>query len=1444
MGGTDLDLLARYARTRDADAFAELVARHRDMVYSACYRTLGEAADAEDSAQECFLHLARSAGSVRASVGGWLHRVAVRTSMAMRRRDRARRETEGEAASMLADREAEPSWDEIKGEIDGAIDGLPHELREPLVLHFLGGRSQTEIGEELGLSQSAISVRVKKGVELVRRHLKQAGLPLSAAGLTMLLSTRTCQAAPASLVAELGKLAMAGVGSSSAGAGASALGLAALIGSKAKIACVVALSLVGAAAVHHALGGTGRRGAEPAALAPGRAKPQSLVTRQARTPSAIGPKANSQANAVPASADRLRKSKPLGPPRRRDAGSRNAAPEDRAVRADPDISRERRNAAPSAAAPRGRYAVGPELALRSPGPNVATEAVAALAGAAVGATWERDDVAMLRRPQFAHTAAIETPGVALRHLGVDERTCAVIADIVSLANATLRGKFPHLAERDILVFVTPPRGGWYETTTTNRVDTIYIQLGQKGLGEYFRADAGPVGLLCQAVAELHNPQRIPGFDRYVTHRHLVPAVEEEFGPDVLPDENAPPLAADGEEMLRTITSEEYALVHPDFAAAGALAAVEDTLGLDGLQAALTAIPADADVPLTALREAAVAREPALQEAFSTYDHARELELDEDGSCLVTSFEGEGTFVPASDHPLGDLITPLVIRHRPGIEVSRTDEWATHGEHSLRFEAEAIGRWTSLGMWDPDWRFGDLRRFSQLDLDLMVESGEPEKIRVRLHDDVWHGHGQVYLFDGTVNPGEPLHISYPLDEDGLRGAKTWEAPYFDGRLRASEITNLEVMFIDPGGYVALYLDNIRLTPRQQNRPRPPPAPVGGSGRGSRATRVSIERPGVRLLYAQGVNEAYLEPIADIVSAAKRAFQELLPHLAKERISVRVRPAAGGSESTITDREDDIHIRLGPKGLGEYLRADAGPIGILCQAVAELHNPRRMPGLDRYMTHRHLVPAVMAEVEPDALPRENATPLAEDGMPMLELLTDATYTALHPDFAAVGALLAIENEMEWEGLRPLLAVANSDEFRDPFGALTQYMAANQDAGPDLIAALEAYDLATKLQQDEDGTCLIASFEADEMPTRTRSHPITALDAPLVLTVPPAFDMSQSEEWATHGTQSLKLDLQRPGPRASVAINDPDWRFKDWRRFSRFEMDLKLEGEDPQEVCVEICDDIGRGHGQVELFRDIVQPGRTVNIAYALDEAGLQGGKTAEANHFSGRFRAGEVSGLSIMLPDPRAPVTLYIDNLRLTPREEDETEQQWPLPAGAPRGGRSGVALSSGVGRRPPLPPRPPLSQREPRAFRSPPRGFPSLRRQPLPDPLLPSGPPRQSSRSRRRPTDRQPEQWRRPDRPEHRAVTLNAAPRRAPSPTRASSGNDRRDLLCVPPHVVHDGEVAESLKLPDAEGRARAHPGDRVRANAKAFLEERQAADGPQRVAGAEDDTVDPRANAL
>ena len=64
---------------------------------------------------------------------------------------------------------------------------LPKNMRTPMVLRYIGGKSNSEIAEELNLSTSAVEGRLKRGRNQLRLRLARLGIGFGA--VTMLLST-------------------------------------------------------------------------------------------------------------------------------------------------------------------------------------------------------------------------------------------------------------------------------------------------------------------------------------------------------------------------------------------------------------------------------------------------------------------------------------------------------------------------------------------------------------------------------------------------------------------------------------------------------------------------------------------------------------------------------------------------------------------------------------------------------------------------------------------------------------------------------------------------------------------------------------------------------------------------------------------------------------------------------------------------------------------------------------------------------------------------------------------------------------------------------------------------------------------------------------------------------------------------------------------------------
>ncbi len=198
----DSSLLREYVDRGSGDAFAALVARHVDKVYSIALRHARNPHQAEEITQAVFVILAREARRLgsRVIISGWLCRTAQLTALTFVRSEirRARREQEAYMQNPPADTESDV-WPQIAPLLDTAMAGLSRADYHAVVLRFFDGKSMKEVGAALGASEDAAKMRVNRAVEKLRRFFSRRGLVVPAAVLMAAISASSVQAAPAAL---------------------------------------------------------------------------------------------------------------------------------------------------------------------------------------------------------------------------------------------------------------------------------------------------------------------------------------------------------------------------------------------------------------------------------------------------------------------------------------------------------------------------------------------------------------------------------------------------------------------------------------------------------------------------------------------------------------------------------------------------------------------------------------------------------------------------------------------------------------------------------------------------------------------------------------------------------------------------------------------------------------------------------------------------------------------------------------------------------------------------------------------------------------------------------------------------------------------------------------------------------------------------------------------
>lgn len=261
-------LLRDYAVRNSEEAFATLVKRHIDRVYSVAWRHVRDSHHAEEITQVVFVILAQKARHLRKGVilEGWLYQTARFTALTHVRSEIRRTRREQEAQMQTASHENETDvWAQIAPLLDTALARLNETDRNALVLRFFYGKSMKDVGATLGAREDTARMRVNRALEKLREYFSRHGVTSTAETIAGAITTGSLQLAPVALAGTSTAAALANGTPASVSTSALIKGaLKAMAWTKAKSALAagaVALVLAGTATItvtevlHHRLPG-------------------------------------------------------------------------------------------------------------------------------------------------------------------------------------------------------------------------------------------------------------------------------------------------------------------------------------------------------------------------------------------------------------------------------------------------------------------------------------------------------------------------------------------------------------------------------------------------------------------------------------------------------------------------------------------------------------------------------------------------------------------------------------------------------------------------------------------------------------------------------------------------------------------------------------------------------------------------------------------------------------------------------------------------------------------------------------------------------------------------------------------------------------------------------------------------------------------------------------
>jgi len=173
-------ILIRRTLAGDEEAFTRLVEAYQNSIYNLAYRMLGDAAEAEDAAQETFLRIYTrlSTYNPEKKFSSWVLSIASHYCIDRLRRRKHTPVSLDDIVSWrwLPSKDVAPEEqalrEEQKDEIRDLLDELPPHYRAVTILRYWHEMSYDEIAGTLGATQSTIKSRLHRARKMMAERVQ------------------------------------------------------------------------------------------------------------------------------------------------------------------------------------------------------------------------------------------------------------------------------------------------------------------------------------------------------------------------------------------------------------------------------------------------------------------------------------------------------------------------------------------------------------------------------------------------------------------------------------------------------------------------------------------------------------------------------------------------------------------------------------------------------------------------------------------------------------------------------------------------------------------------------------------------------------------------------------------------------------------------------------------------------------------------------------------------------------------------------------------------------------------------------------------------------------------------------------------------------------------------------------------------------------------------